>query len=221
MNVLLISDIHGSADCFDFVLSEAGKADLVLISGDITDFGDEPEVAALLAPILSTGAPIAAVSGNCDREGVRNYLRRTGLSVEGICRSEGELRLVGSGGGLRRKGFTPFEPTEEELEETLQAAISDCECSDSPIIVLTHTPPRGTDADLRLASHVGSFAFRELLDQVQPLLWIAGHIHEARSVSRKGSTLLINPGSLKEGSYAVVEIERSPSGWKADGELRR
>ena len=42
---------------------------------------------------------------------------------------------------------------------------------------------------------VGSHAVRQLIEEVQPLLALHGHIHESRGEVRIGRTLAINTGS--------------------------
>jgi Icc-related predicted phosphoesterase len=42
---------------------------------------------------------------------------------------------------------------------------------------------------------VGSRAVRTLIEEVQPLAALHGHIHESRGVARIGRTTCINPGS--------------------------
>ena len=42
---------------------------------------------------------------------------------------------------------------------------------------------------------VGSTAVRELIERIQPVLALHGHIHESRGVANIGKTVAINPGS--------------------------
>jgi uncharacterized protein len=52
-----------------------------------------------------------------------------------------------------------------------------------------------TSAGQARMSAVGSHAVRELIEQVQPLLLLHGHIHESAGFRKIGRTLAINPGS--------------------------
>jgi Icc-related predicted phosphoesterase len=72
-------------------------------------------------------------------------------------------------------------------------------------------PPYGTgldeapvlDADLRVQTAVGQVKFaaagspavREVLERVQPLLGLHGHIHESAGFRQLARTLAVNPGS--------------------------
>jgi Icc-related predicted phosphoesterase len=52
---------------------------------------------------------------------------------------------------------------------------------------------------------------RALIEEMQPLLGLHGHIHESRAVEKLGRTVCVNPGSeygtgtLK---FAIVEIKK-------------
>jgi Icc-related predicted phosphoesterase len=58
---------------------------------------------------------------------------------------------------------------------------------------------------------VGSTAVRRLIERVQPMVTLHGHIHEAPGHTRIGRTLCINPGSeYAEGimKAAILNLER-------------
>jgi len=57
---------------------------------------------------------------------------------------------------------------------------------------------------------VGSTAVKEIIQDVQPVLSLHGHIHESRAAERIGRTLAINPGSsYVEGTLSGVVVELS------------
>jgi Icc-related predicted phosphoesterase len=219
MRILIISDIHGSVSMAGRIARLSPAPDLVLLAGDITDFGGESSARTIMLALADGGGPLAAVSGNCDRDGVRSLLENEGWSVEGRCRTIIGLRIAGTGGGLHRRGLTPFEQTEDELEESLRGALSENRTNDLPLVILTHTPPSGTSLDRRGNSHVGSMGLGAVLDETAPLLWVSGHIHESRSVSVRGRTTLVNPGALHDGYYATATLEGGAGDWKVKAEL--
>jgi hypothetical protein len=157
---------------------------------------------------------ICAVAGNCDPAAARRYLRSEGFDVEGSLRDFPYARLVGAGGGLRRAGITSFERNESELEAALgpQLWTANEKGKDKPLIVLTHTPPYGTNADRHAEKHVGSRIFARLMLDYCPDVWICGHIHESTCVSLEDGTLVVNPGPCGCGCHAVLEIGSSPDG---------
>ncbi|PKL05800.1 MAG: hypothetical protein CVV53_07620, partial [Spirochaetae bacterium HGW-Spirochaetae-9] len=83
---------------------------------------------------------------------------------------------------------------------------------DKPLIVLTHSPPYGTNADKHGEAHVGSQSFARLMLEFCPAVWICGHIHESRCVSLEDGTLVINPGPCNAGCYGILEIQIGPGG---------
>jgi uncharacterized protein len=110
--------------------------------------------------------------------------------------------------------ITPWHSYREMTEEQLRAAIEPmCRKLRDPgrAIFNLHVPPYDTGLDeapvlderLRVQSSlgqvrfapVGSSAVRELIEQVQPMLGLHGHIHESAGFRRLGRTLAVNPGS--------------------------
>ncbi len=220
MRILALSDIHGAIDRLEPLGSELESTDLVLIGGDLTDFGEEEDLRELIERLPCDLAKVLAVPGNCDRLSVRDYLTRIGASIDGGFARVGDLTIVGSGGGLIGNGLTPYERHEEELGRELQAAISKCGPKTSdPLVVLSHTPPRGSGADLRRGSALGSSALRSALDRHRPLLWICGHIHESPSARLVGQTLVVNPGPLNRGRFARIRVDLVNGSWRAEADL--
>jgi hypothetical protein len=101
---------------------------------------------------------------------------------------------------------TPSEYPDTRIGEWLQAAHSQVEGAER-LLLVAHDPPRGTKADMvGGGSHVGSEAVREFIERVQPDVCLTGHIHESRAADTLGKTVIINPGMLSRGGYAVVGI---------------
>jgi uncharacterized protein len=102
---------------------------------------------------------------------------------------------------------TPYELDDDELERRIMRgyeAVEGC-----PITVFCpHAPPADTACD-RLADgrHVGSTVVRGFVEREQPDLVLCGHIHEARAVDTVGSSTIVNPGPVRSGHCAVVEVD--------------
>ena len=76
-----------------------------------------------------------------------------------------------------------------------------------PLVLVTHQPPYGTLADVAGGfRHVGSESIRAFIEKNKPAVCFCGHIHEAQSVDHIDGTTIINPGPLRKGGYAYVEI---------------
>ena len=105
---------------------------------------------------------------------------------------------------------SPRELPEDELYRRLRALADQLEDPANAILNL-HVPPYGSGLDTANEMNpdltiryvggqpnpvpVGSTAVRQLLEEVQPLLSLHGHIHESRGEATIGRTLAINTGS--------------------------
>jgi len=227
---LAVADIHSNAEMLAKILAEHERNGLkaVFAAGDITNFGQEREAERVLSVFARTAPelPLYFVAGNCDTGRAREgFAARRGY-IEGRCASlslsEGaRLRVIGAGGGIYHTGMTPFELKDADLESNLGKAYASCLPDTAKnLIVVTHTPPRDTFADLRGSRHLGSGAFEAFLYEREPLVWICGHIHEGRGAHYEGSTLLVNPGPAAHGYYALIAVEQAPGGLRAVADLR-
>jgi Icc-related predicted phosphoesterase len=228
MKVLCISDIHGNRSTLGLLAPQIAEADLILVAGDFSDFGGTRELELLLSAFEDRLDRLAAVGGNCDRLAARKLLESRGVSVDGSFRSFAigglsmPVTVIGAGGGNFHSGFTPDERSDVDLAGAFEAALKSLDPASGGrrvLLALSHTPPYGAEADLRRGVHVGSPGLRNMLDALKPLLWVCGHIHEARSVSRCEKTLVVNPGPLREGCFAWAEIRESGGDWSVDATL--
>jgi hypothetical protein len=100
-----------------------------------------------------------------------------------------------------------YELSEDEIGAALRAGRGQL-AQPQLEVVLSHTPPRGTQLDrTRRGEHVGSLAVRQFVEQVQPALLLCGHIHEARGIDRLDATTIVNCGPAYEGYYAVADVD--------------
>lgn len=224
MRIIVVADIHGSAQALARISALAGRADLMLIAGDLTDFGGASEARALLACLDGFAGKLVLVPGNCDKKGARELLAESGTCADGRLVEAGGARVVGAGGSPLRTGLTPYERHDYELSDALALALEELAEAGGdpalPLIVLTHCPPRGSGADRRKGADVGSQALSEALSRITPPLWVCGHIHESPCAAYSGRTLVLNPGSLHDGRYALAQLDRGSDGaWRAKADL--
>ena len=78
---------------------------------------------------------------------------------------------------------------------------------DAPRIMVLHTPPIGKVVDIDNGGHKGSQVVNELINTYRPRLTVAGHAHDAQGSETIAETLVVNPGALKNGKYAIVDLE--------------
>jgi len=217
MNILIISDIHGAVDKVKLLREEAEAADLVIAAGDITHFGSVGDAAAVLDRLREYNPQVKAIAGNCDDPEIEAYLEEEELLLdqEG-CRIEG-LTFLGLSGALSGPVSTPYEITEETIAARL-ASIPPA--GENCTILISHQPPQRTIADRAMkVKHVGSRSVREWIEKNRPTLVVCGHIHESFGSQQLGPSMVLNPGALKDGRYATVEI--LPEDCKVTVELKR
>ncbi len=78
-----------------------------------------------------------------------------------------------------------------------------------PLILVHHTPPLATTDRLLSGKPVGSAVTRRIIEEQQPDLCIAGHIHEAKGVDQIGKTPIYNPGMFRDGGWLEIPINKS------------
>ncbi len=203
MRVLQVSDVHGSrrATVAAAELAKREGVDLIVLAGDVTTFGTVGEVAEILKALNSSGIRVVYVPGNCDPpELLREDVGLQGVyNVHGRTVEIGGLRIGGIGGGLAGGPRSWIDLTEQEIREVIGSL-------GKVDLLVSHTPPYGSEADAIGERHVGSVAVREYCLREEPLAVSCGHIHEARSVSALGRTLVVNAGPAKAGNAALLEI---------------
>jgi len=129
---------------------------------------------------------------------------------------------------------TERECTEEELRRRIEPMIRELARPEHAVFNI-HVPPHKTsldqcaqlDEDLRPVSvggnpvmtSAGSTAVRELIEEIQPLLGLHGHIHEGRGIARLNRTICVNPGSNYSEGVLQGSLIRLKRGEVADVQL--
>lgn len=205
MDIIALSDIHGCLDHVSSIADELGQVDIVLLAGDITNFGDTDQVRKVIGAIGKHNKRILAVPGNCDGPGVNTYLSEKKINLHCNCIISHEYAFFGVGGSLPCAELTPFESGEHDfiaLLEKVETAIK----SASRRILVTHQPAWGTKVDVINNKHTGSTAIRDFIIEHEPLLAVSGHVHEAIGKDKMGDTCLVNPGPFRNGCYARIKV---------------
>ncbi len=204
MKIIAITDIHGRQDYGSVVEKAIIESDLVVIAGDITDFGAEKEADIIIEKIKVLNDNILAVSGNCDHDGVSLSLQHHGIDLQGKSKIINGIALYGLGGSNK----TPFATPQEYSDDKLGMALNNFSKLDNAKyhILISHPPPAKTQVDKTIFGlHVGSIVVRAFIEKFEPDLVICGHIHEATGVDKIGKTIIINPGPFPK-HYAIIDI---------------
>ena len=207
MHIVSFGDIHMATHQMATIGAELRAADLIVLSGDLTNFGGVADARTVLRAAQAYGPPVLALPGNVDRPEVLPFLEAERVSLHRAAHRYGEVVVSGCGGSNLTPFHTPLEYTDGELWQHLCAADRDLPAHSCQILVC-HTPPYATGIDrLRDGRPVGSPAVRQFILERQPALCITGHIHESPGVDVIGRTPVINAGAFAAGGYVVARYE--------------
>ena len=162
--------------------------------------------------LAGTDVRAFVIPGNDDPWSVDAVLA-SGRSVE-ACDQQvmmlGPHEMVSFGFSNRTPWDTPRELDEDEIYSRLRGLADQLEAPERAIFNI-HVPPYESSLDTALEVDeelryvmkggrphevpTGSPAVRQIIEEVQPLLSLHGHIHESKGVTRIGRTVAINPGS--------------------------
>jgi hypothetical protein len=200
-------DIHGSVDNVRRIPGLAGAA-AVLVTGDLTTRGSLEQGKRIIETVRGINPRVLAQIGNMDIWDLAVWLEEQGVSLHARAHDLGHgVGVLGAGCSTPTPFGTPCEISDAELGGFLDAAYEQAK-GFQQLIVTPHDPPHGTAADrLPNGMHVGSKTVRAFVERVAPAVCLSGHIHEARSADRLGSTTLINPGPLAAGGYALIGLK--------------
>jgi Icc-related predicted phosphoesterase len=205
MKIISFGDIHMATRNLDRMHAQMADTELIIISGDLTNFGGPSEAASVLEAARRACPRLLAVPGNLDRPEVIAYLEQQGVALHGHGRVIEGLGIFGCGGSNLTPFHTPTELSEEEIYDTLMRGWKELR-DHRPALMVCHTPPYATKCDrLSTGTAVGSSAARRFIEQFQPELCISGHIHESAGVDSIGATKVLNAGPFKGGGYIVVQ----------------
>ena len=214
---LAFGDLHDDISRLEEIPELEGAAG-VIVTGDITMVGGIRQARRALEPLARRFPLLLAQIGNMDLREVNGWLDEQGWNLHARARElhPGVLAL-GVGGSNITPFNTPSEFSEQQLADWMEQAHTEAEritaasansASGPPLVVLVaHTPPHATACDrLRSGAPAGSTAVRGFIEKYQPDICLCGHIHESRAQDRIGKTVILNPGMLGAGGYAVLRL---------------
>jgi Icc-related predicted phosphoesterase len=199
MKILAFGDPHGDTLSLQTAKQKAHEADLVICLGDITWFGEELD--AVLAYINEFPKKVLMIHGNHEQEELMeeackaydNIIYLHGQKIE-----EKEFTFLAYGGD----GFSRRDPLFENIMEELAKDTKDMHRT----VLLLHGPPINTKIDQPFEDfHSGSESYREFIEKHQPLLVLAGHIHEGEKLlDMIEDATVFNPGP--DGEILDLEV---------------
>ena len=208
MKIISFGDVHEDTNNLIKIKSELENADLIIISGDLTNYHGIVEAKKVLDSVKKYNKHLLAQYGNLDQPEVDGYLTKEGINLHGNGYIFEDIGIFGCGGSSPTPFNTPSEISESDIEKYLvngYIKVKDAKWK----IMVCHTPPKDTAIDvIRSGLHVGSSVVRDFIVQYKPDVCISGHIHESRARDKVGDTIVLNAGMFRDGWYIEVVIDK-------------
>ncbi len=241
VRVAALADLHctkTSQGAFQALFARiSDAADLLLLPGDLTDYGLPEEAAVLAKELTALRIPAATVLGNHDFESdkaaeVRQILNDAGLivldgdtcEIQGI----GIAGVKGFGGGFGRRALGPWGETtikqfvHEAVDEALKLEAELARLRTEQIIALLHYSPIQQTVEgepLEIYPFLGSSRLEEPIGRYPVTLVLHGHAHRGQLEGRtqKGVPVYNVSMALLTRTYAdrppfrVFEVPAGPA----------
>lgn len=206
MRIAAIGDIHvnrNSAGVHQPWLAQAQEmADVLLLVGDLTDYGTDEESKILARELSTFRKPILAVLGNHDFESATPEIVRNALEEVGVTVLDGETAEIdgvsfagvkGFAGGFGRRALTPWgEPmikqfVQEGIDEALKLDRAMSRMQSRQKVVLLHYAPIHETIEGEpeaIAPFLGSTRLEEVCDRYRATVVFHGHAHHGSPEGR-------------------------------------
>jgi len=206
MRVAAIADLHFSPQAYDRIREAMHRvrdeADVLVLAGDLTNYGKPEEMESLLNALVRLRIPIVAVLGNHDYESGREEELIKMMTAEGIKVLDGtgyERDGVGFAGtkgflgGFGRGVLTAFgEPevkrfVQASLDETMKLERALMQLRAEKRVVVVHYSPvidtvRGEPE--QIYPYLGSSRLAEVIDRHGAAMVLHGHAHHGAAEGR-------------------------------------
>jgi len=202
MRIAATADIHFSPQSYDRIREPLAhvrdEADVLVIAGDLTNYGKPEEMHSLLNALVRLRIPIIAVLGNHDYESGQEQELIKLMSTEGIKVLDGSsyerdgIGFAGTKGflgGFGRGVLTAFGEREVKafvqagLDETLKLERALSMLRTPKTVIVTHYAPipdtvQGEPPEIW--PYMGSSRFSEVIDRHQASIAFHGHAHHGK-----------------------------------------
>jgi hypothetical protein len=204
MKIISFGDIHEDISNLRPLKKELEAADLIIISGDLTNYNGQKEAENVIECIMEYNDSVLAQFGNLDKSDVDVFLGQKGINLHRNGHIRDDIGIFGVGGSNPTPFNTPTEFSEEEIGAFLLESYEKVKDARFKILV-PHVPPHDTKIDMiGNGAHVGSQSVRDFIIKYKPDISISGHIHEAKGADKLGSTMVYNAGMFRDGGYIEV-----------------
>jgi len=245
VRVAVLGDLHctkTSQGAFQPLLAKVGEAaELLLVAGDLTDYGLPDEARVLARELAALRIPIVAVLGNHDLESGKEQEVRQILSDSGVVILDGDATemhgigiagVKGFGGGFGQRALGPWGETiikqfvREAVDEALKLEAALARLRTTHMVALLHYSPVQQTVEgepLEIYPFLGSSRLEEPINRYPVSLVFHGHAHRGRLEGRTTSGVKVYNVSMPLLSrtfsdrppFRVFEVEagdRQPGG---------
>lgn len=205
MKLVCGSDFHGTLPKKLAALVKKEKPAAFIYAGDMPPHPWEGGATENVAQgLLELDVPVYAVAGNMDEPEFLKLLDISNPNFNYLGMDKVEL------GGYTIVGFTDYSMPiafqfKSLMKEVFEGILKGCKPEKT--IIVNHVPPHDTKVDFATAwgfeEHAGDETLREIVERIQPLLVVCGHIHEAKGTDKIGKTLILNTAT----AVSVVDLE--------------
>jgi Icc-related predicted phosphoesterase len=202
MRIAATADLHFSPQSYDRIRDPLARvrdeADVLVIAGDLTNYGKPEEMHSLLNGLVRLRIPIIAVLGNHDYESGQEQELIKMMTTEGIKVLDGssyERDGVGFAGakgflgGFGRGVLTAFGEKEVKafvqagLDETLKLERALSMLRTPKIVIVTHYAPICETVEgerPEIWPYLGSSRLAEVIDRHEAIMAFHGHAHHGK-----------------------------------------
>ena len=124
MKIISFGDIHEDYSNLIPLKNELENADLVIVTGDLTNFNGRKEAEKVIEEIMKYNKNILAQLGNLDQPEVNDYLTERGINLHRNGFIRDDIGIFGVGGSNLTPFNTPTEFSEDEIETFLLDGIA-------------------------------------------------------------------------------------------------
>ncbi|MEM0475475.1 MAG: metallophosphoesterase [Candidatus Norongarragalinales archaeon] len=205
VKVLCVADFHGEEGALELLkrLIEKEKPALVLVAGDVTQFGPIDYANRVLESVKASEAECLAVHGNTDSMQVKLFFEKQGVSLHNKKIVWKGIEFVGYGGSAP----TPFRTAITYSEAQIYADLSKLVTKNS--VLVTHSPPFGLPFELDKTfdlKPVGSKAVRKIIEERRPKACVCAHVHEREGEANVLGCRVIKLAPLRDGRACVLDV---------------
>jgi Icc-related predicted phosphoesterase len=202
MKLYAAADIHGSQYRLNIILNNIEKysPDLVVICGDITQFGPGEVAKNFLNQIK---VETIALHGNIDTPGViESITESNAVNIDHKRIIKKGIPFVGIGGELTYK-LSKILIKDNNSEKPLTDSI------DKNTILVTHVPPYKTQDKVFFGHHSGNKELRQIIDEYKPRIVLCAHIHEDPGYTKLEESIVVNCSIGKRTEGAIIELNEN------------